>query len=177
MKRHRFLVYFETYLTPIIQFVRNISSILQTWQNDLIWRLFVFWFHQKPLPPYVSCHECLQQSRFWVPGCDPCLPAVCDHLSWATIFAWPTGWSLYTGFTIYIYKWSVCSAIISSIYLYPSGLLHWHWGNHMIAPVPVKQPWRIWVKVTGTKPQHTTAKCKTHCWNCCCWGCTSAGPP
>ena len=28
---------------------------------------------------------------------------------------------------------------------YPSGLLHWHWGNLMIAPVPVKQPWRIWV--------------------------------
>ena len=26
----------------------------------------------------------------------------------------------------------------------PLGLLHWHWGNHMIAPVPVKQPWRIW---------------------------------
>ena len=24
---------------------------------------------------------------------------------------------------------------------YSSGLLHWHWGNHMIAPVPVKQPW------------------------------------
>ena len=24
---------------------------------------------------------------------------------------------------------------------YHSGLLHWHWGNHMIAPVPVKQPW------------------------------------
>ena len=23
---------------------------------------------------------------------------------------------------------------------YPSGLLHWHWGNHMIAPVPLKQP-------------------------------------
>ena len=30
-------------------------------------------------------------------------------------------------------------------YLYPSGLLHWHWGNHTIAPVPVKQPWRIWI--------------------------------
>ena len=28
---------------------------------------------------------------------------------------------------------------------YPSGLLPWNWGNHMIAPVPVKQPWRIWV--------------------------------
>ena len=30
---------------------------------------------------------------------------------------------------------------------YSSGLLHWHWGNRMIAPVPVKQPWRIWVKI------------------------------
>ena len=27
---------------------------------------------------------------------------------------------------------------ISRFYPYPSGLLHWHWGNHMIAPVPVK---------------------------------------
>ena len=24
------------------------------------------------------------------------------------------------------------------IYPYPSGLLHWQWGNHMIAPLPVK---------------------------------------
>ena len=31
-------------------------------------------------------------------------------------------------------------------YPYPPGLLHRLWGNHMIAPVPVKQPWRIWVK-------------------------------
>ena len=29
------------------------------------------------------------------------------------------------------------------IYPYTSGLIHWHWGNHTIAPVPVKQPWRI----------------------------------
>ena len=27
---------------------------------------------------------------------------------------------------------------IGQSYPYPSGLLHWHWGNHMIAPVPVK---------------------------------------
>ena len=26
-----------------------------------------------------------------------------------------------------------------------------HWSNHMI--VPVKQPWRIWVKLNGTRPQ------------------------
>ena len=29
-------------------------------------------------------------------------------------------------------------------YSYPSGLLHWHWGNRMIAPMSVKQPWGIW---------------------------------
>ena len=28
---------------------------------------------------------------------------------------------------------------------YPSRLLCGLWGNHMIAPVPVKQPWRIWL--------------------------------
>ena len=26
-----------------------------------------------------------------------------------------------------------------------SGLCHWQWGNHTIAPVPMKQPWRIWI--------------------------------
>ena len=30
-------------------------------------------------------------------------------------------------------------------YLYPSELLHWHWGDHRIAPMPVAQPWRIWI--------------------------------
>ena len=30
-------------------------------------------------------------------------------------------------------------------YPYPSVMLHWHWGNHMIALVPVNQLWRIWV--------------------------------
>ena len=34
-------------------------------------------------------------------------------------------------------------------YSYLSGLFHWHWGNHMIAPVPVKQPWRICVNILG----------------------------
>ena len=29
-------------------------------------------------------------------------------------------------------------------YPYTSRLLHWHWGNRMIAPVPVKRPWRVW---------------------------------
>ena len=35
--------------------------------------------------------------------------------------------------------------LILCISVLASGLLHWHWGNHTIAPVPVKQPWRIWI--------------------------------
>ena len=31
---------------------------------------------------------------------------------------------------------------------YSSRLLHWHWGNLMVAPVPGEQPWRIWVNVS-----------------------------
>ena len=38
-------------------------------------------------------------------------------------------------------------------YPYSSGLLHWHWSNDMIAPVPLKKPWRIWVRLTSTKPK------------------------
>ena len=33
---------------------------------------------------------------------------------------------------------SVISGFMRCIYPYSSGLLHWYWGNHMIAPVPVK---------------------------------------
>ena len=43
------------------------------------------------------------------------------------------------------------------IFLYPSGLLHWHCGNRTIAPVPAKQPWWIWMNTT-TK-QSTTKPC------------------
>ena len=43
----------------------------------------------------------------------------------------------------------ICGVLLwfgtGQLYPYPSGLHHWYWGNHMIAPVPVKQPWRIWV--------------------------------
>ena len=54
------------------------------------------------------------------------------------------------------------------IFPYPSDLLHWHCGNLTIAPVPVKQPWWIWINtscefimndcVTTTK-QSTTKPC------------------
>ena len=54
------------------------------------------------------------------------------------------------------------------IFPYPSGLLHWHYGNLTIAPVPAKQPWWIWINtscefimndcITTTK-QSTTKPC------------------
>ena len=54
------------------------------------------------------------------------------------------------------------------IFPYPPGLLHWHWGNLTIAPVPEKQPWWIWINtscelimndcITTTK-QSTTKPC------------------
>ena len=54
------------------------------------------------------------------------------------------------------------------IFLYPSGLLHWHCGNLTIAPVPAKQTWWIWINtscefimndcITTTK-QSTTKPC------------------
>ena len=34
------------------------------------------------------------------------------------------------------------------IFPYPSGLLHWHCGNLMIAPVPAKKPWWIWINTS-----------------------------
>ena len=52
------------------------------------------------------------------------------------------------------------------IYSYSSGLLHWHWGNHMIAPVPVKWPWRIRVRSSGAKPQDKATKYMIYGMNC-----------
>ena len=43
-------------------------------------------------------------------------------------------------------SFALCCALIwfscDWFYPYPSGLLHWQWGNHMIAPVPVRWPWK-----------------------------------
>ena len=86
MKRHRFLVCFETYLTPIMQFVRNISSILQTWQNDRIWRLFVFWFHQESFTTicdlsWMPTTQSILSSRLWsLPPCRLRPPVLSDHI-------------------------------------------------------------------------------------------------
>ena len=44
----------------------------------------------------------------------------------------------------------LCFVVVTHwlIFPYPSGLLHWHCGNLTIAPVPAKQPWRIWINTS-----------------------------
>ena len=64
------------------------------------------------------------------------------------------------------------------IFPYPSGLLHWHWGNLTIAPVPAKQPWWIWINtscefimndcITTTK-QNITKPCSYFLGYTVCW--------
>ena len=41
--------------------------------------------------------------------------------------------------------WLYYHFFIWHIYPYHSGLLHWHWSNHLIVLVPLKYPWRTWV--------------------------------
>ena len=51
---------------------------------------------------------------------------------------------MHTGFAL------LCFVVVIHwlIFLYPSGLLHWHCGNLTIAPVPAKQPWWIWINTS-----------------------------
>ena len=64
----------------------------------------------------------------------------------------------------------MCFVVVahSLIFPYPSGLLHRHWGNLTIAPVPAKQPWWIWINIScefimkdyiTTTKQSTTKPC------------------
>ena len=41
-----------------------------------------------------------------------------------------------------------------------AGLLHCHWGNHMIAPVAVKQPWRMWANESPDCPRSPDITCQ-----------------
>ena len=135
MKRHRFLVYFETYLTPIMQFFRNISSTLQTWQNDRIWRLFVFGFHQKSFTTicelsWMPTTQSILSSRLRsVPPCRLRPPVLSDHIClahWVVVIyrfycickyvsADHAGWELYDHPPIAKFTNSYASSILLQI--------------------------------------------------------------
>ena len=63
--------------------------------------------------------------------------------------------ALQARYTVYPKKYAqgfcfLCFVVVIHwlIFPYPSGLLHWHCGNLTIAPVPVKQPWWIWINTS-----------------------------
>ena len=93
---------------------------------------------------------------------DPLAYFACDNLATSSIQYIPR--NMHTVFAL------LCFVVVIPwlIFPYPSGLLHWHCGNLTIAPVPAKQPWRIWINtscefimndcITTTK-QSTTKPC------------------
>ena len=91
---------------------------------------------------------------------------------WQDKASYSTSQELCTQFTI-------CYALFwfSDVQFYPHclGLFHWHWGNHMIAPVPVNRPWTIWVyQLHGsqgtdntTTAKHSTRNREHNLWYVC----------
>ena len=80
------------------------------------------------------------------------IQAVSNSLLPHKVREWSTSQELCRWFSISqtLYVWFVLCLVLLWLgtvrfYPYPSGLLHWHLGNHMIAPVPVKQSWRMWI--------------------------------
>ena len=92
------------------------------WVCTQIWQMFV--------PPVIKYPTCI--ITFSVIGNIKCLDetAVCFIIQDSTH---PKN----IHFFVFFYN------LVLDDFTHISGLLHWHWGNHMIAPVPVKQPWRI----------------------------------
>ena len=141
MKRHRFLVYFETYLTPIMQFFRNISSTLQTWQNDRIWRLFVFGFHQKSFTTicellWMPTTQSILSSRLRsVPPCRLRPPVLSDHIClahWVVVI-----YRFYcTSITGTCARMSI-KHIFSKYYILSTNGSHIPWSH--CVPIPCKQ--------------------------------------
>ena len=58
--------------------------------------------------------------------------------------------------------WSILPISFKVVFTGTGAIIYW--GNHMIAPVPVKQAWRIWVNASGestTMDNTTTTKQST----------------
>ena len=84
---------------------RNVFNTNHTWQNDRIWRLFLFWFHQKSFTTmcellWMPTTEWILSSRLWsVPPCRLRPPVLSDHIClahWVVViyrFYCSCGWS------------------------------------------------------------------------------------
>ena len=123
----------------------------------------IFNFHLKI---HLKCHL---QNDMW--SCCPGLVWICKHrfgtVPWPPVFLgcmpctlYPMKYIKHMVMLCFVLLWLYCQGsggFLWSIYPYfSSGLLHWHWGNPMIAPVPVKLPWSIWAKSTYQPRQNKT---------------------
>ena len=119
----------------------------------------MLWFHRESFTT-INVWAVMNafNSRFWVSGGDPGLPDVCEHLSWATIFVWPAGWSLYTGFTVYVY-----------IYMHISMYLEMYVCVHAFTCIHTCINVYCFVLVWLASQVERVVKCSPHCQNglCC----------
>ena len=53
-----------------------------------------------------------------------------------------------------------CFVTVRIKLILPISFRIWHWGNHMIAPVPEREPWRIWVNCIHRDEEYKTTKTK-----------------
>ena len=116
------------------------------------------WHHTKLTP----CHQHLVTSNmlYWCRNDQKLSEITCLWFDNVVLIQHGIRYKMNMLYPIWYFIWSLlcflCCGYISSfpcrflwnIYPYPSGLLHWCWGNHVIAPVLVKQPWRIWVNTS-----------------------------
>ena len=49
--------------------------------------------------------------------------------------------------------------------IFLSRLLHYNWGKHLIAPVKMKLPWKVCVKLTTIHTQRNARQCKQLVWS------------
>ena len=91
----------------------------------------------KPMMVSLLTHICITRPQ-WVNFLLPVTSQKSSHH--CHIFRFIMTHNICTAYIPRIILQVLCFGTLVSCQFYPytSGLLHWHWGNHMIAPVPVK---------------------------------------
>ena len=151
-------------------FLLKASSLLIRYKNIypwlflciiLVWGIGLAWPQANQFPRQTDVlYACLVAFHYW--GATGLGPGTCFNIYWSHLTEFGGQGDITTVLDLYLYSISrriyavYCCGYMSSFYPYTSGLLHRHWGNWIIAPVPVKQPWRIWVKSICTKLEPNT---------------------
>ena len=92
------------------------------------------------LPTYLLFHLTLTQSFDYIYNYIRSYPCNIEDIPWISL--------------AHRLRFVVLCLVYQLICPHPSGLLHWHWGNHTIAPVPVKWPWKVWANASDGFPEN-----------------------